>query len=135
MFSADANVENKTYYEAGGAKRHQFRPRAGQRKTNPKTAQSVQTPSAKVLQNGQSVQVANAPKEGVKIATFNNFDQDEIEPQIIAKPKTRHNALKVVFLGGVGEIGKNITALEYGDDILLIVWGVAGLTKSARTLQ
>ena len=76
VFSADANVENKTYYEAGGAKRRQFRPRAGHKSTNPKTAQSVQAPSAKVLQNGQSVQVANESKEGVKIATFNNFDQD-----------------------------------------------------------
>lgn len=31
--------------------------------------------------------------------------------------------LKVVFLGGVGEIGKNMTALEFGNDIIIIDCG------------
>ena len=37
----------------------------------------------------------------------------------------KQNVLKVRFLGGVGEIGKNMTALEYGKDIIIID---AGLT-------
>ena len=33
--------------------------------------------------------------------------------------------LKISFLGGVSEVGKNITALEYGNDILIIDAGLA----------
>lgn len=32
--------------------------------------------------------------------------------------------LKIVFLGGIGEIGKNMTCLEYGDDIVVIDAGL-----------
>ena len=35
------------------------------------------------------------------------------------------NPVKIMFLGGVGEIGKNMTAIEYGGDIIIID---AGLT-------
>ena len=35
------------------------------------------------------------------------------------------NPVKIMFLGGVGEIGKNMTAIEYGNDIIVID---AGLT-------
>jgi len=35
------------------------------------------------------------------------------------------NKLKVISLGGLQEIGKNITVLEYGDDIIIIDCGVA----------
>ncbi len=41
------------------------------------------------------------------------------------QPKDNKKTLKVRFLGGVGEIGKNMTALEYGKDIIIID---AGLT-------
>lgn len=37
----------------------------------------------------------------------------------------KQNKLKVIFLGGVGEIGKNMTLLEYGEHILVIDAGMS----------
>ena len=37
----------------------------------------------------------------------------------------KQKPVKIIFLGGVGEIGKNMTALEYGNDVIIID---AGLT-------
>ena len=39
--------------------------------------------------------------------------------------QNKKKAVKIIFLGGVGEIGKNMTAIEYGDDIIIVD---AGLT-------
>ena len=38
--------------------------------------------------------------------------------------KHKTNTLKVRFLGGVGEIGKNMTALEFGNDIIIVDVGL-----------
>ena len=38
----------------------------------------------------------------------------------VKRIKYKIPAVKIIFLGGVGEIGKNMTALECGDDIIII---------------
>ncbi len=48
----------------------------------------------------------------------------EETPALTDRNKGNKKAVKVIFLGGVGEIGKNMTALEYGNDIIIIDAGM-----------
>ena len=57
----------------------------------------------------------------------NHFDHTEpvtIEPKKKAPTHERSGKLKVIPLGGLQEIGKNITLLEYGNDIIIIDCGM-----------
>lgn len=47
-----------------------------------------------------------------------------IEISDYSSKKSKGNNLKISFLGGIGEIGKNMTVLEYGKDIVVIDCGV-----------
>ena len=58
------------------------------------------------------------------------FDAADVLSAPIKKEKRKaaskkQKAVKIIFLGGVGEIGKNMTAIEYGNDIIIVD---AGLT-------
>ncbi len=53
------------------------------------------------------------------------IENTESRQKIQQKPlKSKASNLKVMFLGGIGEIGKNMTVLEYGNDIIVIDCGV-----------
>ncbi len=51
---------------------------------------------------------------------------EETGNSIVASHKggSKKNNLKVMFLGGIGEVGKNMTVFEYGNDILIVDSGV-----------
>ena len=55
-----------------------------------------------------------------------HFDEIEVVPEQKKKAPTheRGGKLKVISLGGLQEIGKNITVLEYGNDIIVVDCGM-----------
>lgn len=72
---------------------------------------------------GALTPVKNDKKQNKKLSVKPQKMQSSKKSQ---KPeKENKKTLKIRFLGGVGEIGKNMTALEYGKDIIVID---AGLT-------
>ena len=40
-------------------------------------------------------------------------------------PKKEKSKLRVIPLGGIGEIGKNLSVIEYGEDIIIVDCGLA----------
>ena len=79
----------------------------------------------KVIKNkkGQKEKTKNLSKKvsnSIKAVVKDPVKKATKKPQ-----KESKKVLKIRFLGGVGEIGKNMTAIEYGKDIIVID---AGLT-------
>lgn len=52
-----------------------------------------------------------------------NWTENEVKVSDKPKRENLHN-LKISFLGGVGEVGKNMTVLEYGNDMIVLDSGL-----------
>jgi len=80
----------------------------------------------KNTQNKNTENVENKNNNNnVKVLTdvFSLEDETKTKDTLKIKPKRPNSNLKVMFLGGVGEIGKNMMVLEYGNDILVVDCG------------
>lgn len=109
--------------------------------TTKTTTKPKRTYTKKVKQPEQVVEPLTEQKPKITKKVFENPEQNKVVSVGAKKPRktkptaevehkpikagSNKNALKVIFLGGIGEIGKNITALEYGDDIIVIDCGLA----------
>ena len=71
----------------------------------------------------------NAPKKRISKPKDSNKDFVTValsqEPAAKGKSTKKRKDVKILFLGGVGEIGKNMTAIEYGNDIIIIDAGLS----------
>ena len=80
--------------------------------------------NVKDAQKGGPARAAKAVPQRVQ-ARFAAEDKAQAKARPARRKGRGGNPVKIMFLGGVGEIGKNMTAIEYGNDIIVID---AGLT-------
>ncbi|MCI6532040.1 MAG: ribonuclease J [Bifidobacterium animalis] len=111
MATQEAKTTRKrsTGKSATGTKRRSTKSAASQAKS-PRTRKSTRNTSTRVR---KQINV-NKP-----LATSDTQDENRVAP-----PKYRKGSMRIVPLGGLGEIGRNMNVIEYNGHILLIDCGV-----------
>ncbi|MBQ3495032.1 MAG: RNase J family beta-CASP ribonuclease [Clostridia bacterium] len=89
------------------------KPKANSAKSQPKTDSKQAKPQAKQSEGKQ-------PKTKKVQPQKNQAEQ----PKVVTK-QDKSAKVKITFLGGVGEIGKNMTAIEYKDEIIVVDCGLS----------
>ena len=64
-------------------------------------------------------------KKVKKVVESKTENQPNFVKPIVVKGKDKSPKVKITFLGGVGEIGKNMTAIEYGDEMIVVDCGMS----------
>ena len=89
---------------------------------NTKTKKTKDSESSKVSRASKGFKSSKSSK-----ATYNALPpvvNDQREGALVAPPKYRKGSMRIVPLGGLGEIGRNMNVIEYNGHILLIDCGV-----------
>ena len=81
--------------------------------------------SASAAPRAEQTERKPAAKGGKNKDAPRNAEPAQAEPaERKEKGRRKKRPVKVLFFGGVGEIGKNMTAIEYGNDIIVIDAGI-----------
>ena len=96
-------------------------------KKSPEKKNTPKTKNGKIGANHRSELLIDEIEEGIFLSKKNEdakkepFRADKGQP----RAKIKEKKLKIIALGGLAEIGKNITVFEYGDDIVIVDAGLA----------
>ncbi|RSX47179.1 RNase J family beta-CASP ribonuclease [Bifidobacterium castoris] len=101
----------------GGAKKTRTR-KAASKAASAKSGEKKTTRSRKAASKGDAKSGAGKTRTRA-LATSDTSDENRIAP-----PKYRKGSMRIVPLGGLGEIGRNMNVIEYNGHILLIDCGV-----------
>lgn len=93
-------------------------PKVAKKPVNNKFKQTKTNTNKNTKQNTKT-KSANAKQTTKQSTTAKQVENKNNQP----KKKSKGN-LKVMFLGGIGEVGKNLTVFEYGDDIVVVDCGL-----------
>ena len=69
--------------------------------------------------------MALKPKQNEEKIQNDSADAPKLDTPTVVKRPDRSPKVKITFLGGVGEIGKNMTAIEYGDEMIVVDCGMS----------
>ncbi len=110
----------------GVTKQKTVKPPRASKKNEPKSVSTVskKTAQAKTMKPTRTSTALSRSTQ--KTAAKVEFVQEKPVATItpVKVKRSKQKPVKVLFLGGVGEIGKNMTALEYGNDIIVIDAGM-----------
>jgi len=121
---------NPSFAGSGGERNpplSNHQPESGVRRPYPNRRSSFRPGGNSRYQNNQPRGRGLRPQLPVNQGTIDDHEAGEPELETPAKkiPNVKPGDVRIIVLGGAEEIGKNMWAIEYGDDIVVIDIGLA----------
>lgn len=125
------NTKRKTNY---------YRGRRTNRKVSKEESSKLETKAKEVIakdieidtKNNEETKKKPARRSYAKRNAKNDSIKTEVAPKVVVRPtrerkniKVARDRLKIIPLGGIEEVGKNMTVFEYGNDMIIVDCGVA----------